>query len=111
MFRISQAFQRPTVKDSAAAALQELVWLGLDKKIEKGSKIGITAGSRGIQNLIPILRTAVDFVKGLGAEPFLLAAMGSHGGGAEKGQKEVLDSLGITEDALGAKVLTVPSAK
>jgi len=106
MYRITQAFQRPTVKDRAAAARQELVRLGLDKKIAKGSKIGITVGSRGIQNLIPILRAAVDFVKGLGAEPFLLAAMGSHGGGTEKGQKEVLDSLGITENELGAKVLT-----
>jgi hypothetical protein len=106
MYRITQTFQRPTEKDSAAAARQELVSMGLDKKIAKGSRIGITAGSRGIQNLIPILRTAVDFVKGLGAEPFLLAAMGSHGGGTEKGQKEILDSLGITEEALGAKVLT-----
>ena len=106
MYRITQAFQRPTVKDSAAAAKQELVRLGLDKKIAKGTKIGITVGSRGVQNLIPMLRTVVGFVKGCGAEPFLLAAMGSHGGGTEKGQKEVLDSLGITEDELGAKVLT-----
>jgi hypothetical protein len=106
MYHVTQTFQRPTVKDSATAARQELVRLGLDKKIAKGTKIGITVGSRGIQNLIPMLRTVVGFVKGCGAEPFLLAAMGSHGGGSEKGQKEVLDSLGITEDELGAKVLT-----
>jgi len=106
MYHVTQTFQRPTVKDSSAVAKQELVRLGLDKKIAKGTKIGITVGSRGIQNLIPMLRTVVGFVKGCGAEPFLLAAMGSHGGGTEKGQKEVLDSLGITENELGAKVLT-----
>jgi hypothetical protein len=106
MYRITQTFQRPTVKDSAEATQKALVALGLDKKIAKGSKIGITVGSRGIQNLIPILRTVIGFVKSLGAEPFLLAAMGSHGGGTEKGQKEVLDSLGITEDEFGVKILT-----
>jgi hypothetical protein len=106
MYRVTQTFERPKVNDIPAATRQELVSLGLDKKIAKGSRIGITVGSRGIQNLIPILSTAITFVKGLGAEPFLLAAMGSHGGGTEKGQKEVLDSLGITEEALGAKVLT-----
>ena len=106
MYRVTQTFERPKVNDIPAAVRQELAGLGLDKKIAKGSRIGITVGSRGIQNLIPMLSTAVDFVKKLGAEPFLLAAMGSHGGGTEKGQKEVLDSLGITEEALGAKVLT-----
>ncbi len=106
MYRVTQTFERPKVNDIPAAVRQELVSLGLDKKIAKGSRIGITVGSRGIQNLIPMISTAVDFVKKLGAEPFLLAAMGSHGGGTEKGQKEVLDSLGITEEALGAKVLT-----
>jgi hypothetical protein len=92
--------------DIPAATRAALVNLLLGQKIRAGQKIGITVGSRGIQNLLHILHTTVDFIKGLGCEPYLLAAMGSHGGGTESGQKEILDSLGITEEALGAKVLT-----
>jgi hypothetical protein len=55
---------------------------------------------------VPILKTAVGYIKELGGIPCLVAAMGSHGGGTAAGQKEVLDSLGITEEALGAPVVT-----
>lgn len=92
--------------DVAGATSDELASLRLDQKTRPGQKIGITVGSRGIQNLLSILHTTVNFIKGLGCEPYLLAAMGSHGGGTEDGQKEVLDSFGMTEEALGAKVLT-----
>jgi hypothetical protein len=103
---VQQSFPRPQVMDIFAATNDALLALRLDQKTSAGQKIGITVGSRGIQNLLPILRTTVDFIRELGCEPFLLAAMGSHGGGTEGGQKAVLDSLGITEEALGAKVLT-----
>ena len=103
---VQQSFPRPQVMDILAATNDALLTLRLNQKIRPGQKIGITVGSRGIQNLLPLLRTTVDFIRGLGCEPFLLAAMGSHGGGTEGGQTEVLESLGITEEALGAKVLT-----
>lgn len=63
-------------------------------------------GSRGIQNILTMLEVAVQAVRGCGASPVLLAAMGSHGGGTRQGQKDVLDSLGITEERLGAPVIT-----
>ncbi len=106
MYRLSQTFPRPQVGDVALAARRELEALGLQSRIAPGQKIGITAGSRGIQNLVPILKTAVGYIKELGGIPCLVAAMGSHGGGTAAGQKEVLDSLGITEEALGAPVVT-----
>jgi len=106
MYRLSQTFPRPQVGDVALAARRELEALGLQSRIVPGQKIGITAGSRGIQNLVPILKTAVGYIKELGGIPCLVAAMGSHGGGTAAGQKEVLDSLGITEEALGAPVVT-----
>jgi hypothetical protein len=106
VFYLQQTFPRPRVADIPTATNDALRSLHLDQKIRPGQKIGITVGSRGIRNLLPILRTTVDFIRESGGEPFLLAAMGSHGGGTESGQKEVLDSLGITEEALGAKVLT-----
>lgn len=106
MIKIKQTFPRPVLTDIPVAVKKELDTLLLAKKIRPGQKIGITVGSRGIQNINVILQTAVDYVKELGAQPHLLAAMGSHGGGTAAGQKEVLDSLGITEQALGAPVVT-----
>ncbi len=106
IFYVQQSFPRPQILDIPTATKDALRTLQLDQKILAGQKIGITVGSRGIQNLLPILRTTVDFIRELGSEPFLLAAMGSHGGGTENGQKKVLDSLGLTEETLGAKVLT-----
>jgi hypothetical protein len=106
VYYLLQTFPRPQIVDIPAATNDALRTLRLDQKIRAGQKIGITVGSRGIQNLLPILHTMVDFIREHGGEPYLLAAMGSHGGGTESGQKEVLDSLGIAEEALGARVLT-----
>jgi hypothetical protein len=104
MARIRQAFPRPVLADIEQTIKDELKKL-LAAKVIAGQKIGITAGSRGIQNIVPMLKVVVDYVRELGAEPVMLAAMGSHGGGTEQGQSEVLDSLGMTEQALGAQVL------
>ena len=104
MVRIRQHFDRASVADIPATVLRELD--KLKSAIPAGKTVGITVGSRGIQNILTILEIAVDFVKDCGATPVLLAAMGSHGGGVESGQKEMLDSLRITEERLGAKVIT-----
>ena len=106
MYRLRQHFARPTVAEIAIAVQQELAGLSLGDVIRPNQKIGITVGSRGIQNLLPMLKTCVDYLKDLEASPYLVAAMGSHGGGSEHGQREVLDSLGITETNLGAPVVT-----
>ncbi|MDU2063938.1 MAG: hypothetical protein E6713_03775 [Sporomusaceae bacterium] len=111
MYRVKQVFPRPLVNDLTKTVTEELEKLNLTVKIKSGQKIGITAGSRGIQNLLPLLKLTIDFVRSLGGEPYLLAAMGSHGGGTAAGQKEMLDGLGITEEALGAPVLTCAESK
>lgn len=104
MVRLQQHFDRAAVTDVAGTVRRELD--RLRRAIPPGKTVGITVGSRGIQNILLILETAVQYVKDCGATPVLLSAMGSHGGGTEAGQKEVLDSLGITEERLGAKVIT-----
>lgn len=103
MVQVQQRFERPVVNDIAATLECELSLF--EEDIKPGMKVGLTVGSRGIQNILLILETTVNFVKAKGAIPILLAAMGSHGGGTEAGQKEVLDSLGITEERLGAQVI------
>lgn len=73
-------------------------------QIKPGMRIGITAGSRQIANIVLITRTIVDFVKGKGGCPFILAAMGSHGGATREGQLKVLDNFGITEESMGCPI-------
>ena len=72
--------------------------------IHPGMHIGITAGSRGITNIPVILKTLVEYIRSLDAQPFLIAAMGSHGGATSEGQRAVLAGLGITEESMGCPI-------
>ena len=72
--------------------------------INKGSNIAIAVGSRGIANIKTIVKNVVDSVKGEKANPFVIPAMGSHGGATAEGQKKILKSYGITEDFLKAPI-------
>jgi hypothetical protein len=101
--RVRQVFERPKVLDVPAETASEFARLGLGKRVS-GKRVGITVGSRGIADILPILRALVGLVRANGGEPILLAAMGSHGGGTEEGQLAVLRSLGITSSALDAPV-------
>jgi hypothetical protein len=73
-------------------------------KVPDGGEIAIGAGSRGIANLATIVRGVVDAVKKLGYEPFVFPAMGSHGGATAEGQREMLASLGVTEESIGCEI-------
>ncbi len=73
-------------------------------QITPGARIAVTAGSRGISNLQQIVSAAVDWLKERGAEPFIVPAMGSHGGATPEGQASVLADYGITMEAVGAPV-------
>jgi hypothetical protein len=75
------------------------------RKVEPGAKIGLTAGSRGIADIVPILSAVVRFVKEKGCQPWIIPAMGSHGGGTPEGQLKLLAGLGITEEAIGAPLV------
>ena len=103
MVRIRQNFPRPVVSDIPASVREAMG--KLLPQVAEGHTVGLTVGSRGIRNILPILETAIACVREKGATPVLLSAMGSHGGGTAAGQKEILDSLGITQERLGAKIL------
>ncbi len=104
IFRVRQKFQTPAVKDVAAEVEAQLTRLGLGRRVRPGQSVAIGAGSRGIANFPVILRAIVDHLKGLGARPFVVPAMGSHGGGTAEGQLGVLHSYGITEASLGCPI-------
>jgi len=97
MFRLRQHFERPRVEDISAAVDGALSELELDQRIHPGQSVAVTAGSRGVAHIAVLLRSAVAHLKRLGAKPFLVPAMGSHGGATAEGQRKLLHRYGITE--------------
>lgn len=104
MVRVRQHFERPRVEDVPATIRAELQRLSLERTIRPGQTVALTAGSRGITDIPLILRSVVEFLKELGAKPYLVPTMGSHGGGTAEGQRGVLESYGITESYVGAPI-------
>ena len=104
IFRIRQKFDRPVVEDIPSEVASELSRLNLDTTIQPGESVAITAGSRGIANIHIIIKSIVDHLKGLGAEPFVVPAMGSHGGATAEGQQVIVEGYGITEDYVGCPI-------
>src|ERR1700736_4860859 len=70
-------------------------------RLTRNARIGITAGSRGIANMPAILRACGDAIREVAAHPFIIPAMGSHGGATADGQRDVLLGYGITRESVG----------
>ena len=104
MLRLRQRFDAPTLEDIPAAVRAEVAALGLAPKIKPGDSVAVSVGSRGIANIALITKTLVEELKALGAEPFLVPAMGSHGGGVAEAQRAIIEGYGVTEDYVGAPI-------
>ncbi|MFO0876585.1 MAG: lactate racemase domain-containing protein [Gemmataceae bacterium] len=102
--RIRQHLERPQVSDIPGTVRQEMEKLNLGSRIRPGQTVALTAGSRGIANIPIILKAVADSLKQLGAKPFLVPTMGSHGGGVAEGQRKILESYGITEEFVGVPI-------
>lgn len=102
LFKIRQRLDRSRLDDPRAALRDQLT--KLDGLIHPRARIAIAAGSRGIDNLALFVRDMSDYVKERGAHPFVVPAMGSHGGATAEGQADLLKLYGISEDAIGAPV-------
>jgi hypothetical protein len=98
MARVRQRFDAPSLADVEGAVAAELGCL--EGKVTPGMRVGITAGSRGIANVAPIVRAVGAAVRRLGGSPFVIPAMGSHGGATAEGQTEVLAGYGITPETV-----------
>jgi hypothetical protein len=105
--RVRQEFSKEQIEDVPSAVFTALQPL----KLQPGMRICLTCGSRGIDNNAVIIRAVVDFCKQQGAEPFAIPAMGSHGGATAEGQREMLRSLGITEEAIGCPIYSSMETK
>ncbi|HEY0582633.1 MAG TPA: DUF362 domain-containing protein [Chloroflexota bacterium] len=92
------------VQDVAANVRAELARIGLAQRLQPGWSVAITAGSRGIADIPLVIRSVAEVVREAGAEPFVVPAMGSHGGATPDGQRHVLAEYGITEQSVGAPI-------
>ena len=106
MYRVRQVFDAPRVGNLEETLNREIASIRAGDLIRPGARIALTAGSRGIAHIDHILRHLVQTVRQKGGHPFLLPAMGSHGGGTSVGQVEVLKSLGVTEESTGAPIVS-----
>lgn len=104
MVEVHQKIQSPKLDDFASEIRKELRKADLKGKIKPGAEIAVTAGSRGIVHYAEILATVVDEVKRAGGKPFLIPAMGSHGGASPEGQVSLLKDHGITAESVGAPI-------
>ena len=104
MFRLRQRFEAPRVDDLPGEVHAQLARLPLAEKVKPGQSVAITAGSRGVANIHVILRSVVEHLRQLGAEPFIVPAMGSHAGGTAEGQQKIVESYGITEAYTGVPI-------
>lgn len=104
MARVRQHFDAPVLADLPTAIHAELDRIDTASIVRSGETVAITAGSRGVANVATAVRATVDYLKGIGAKPFVVPAMGSHGGATSEGQRAVLEHYGITEATVGAPV-------
>lgn len=104
MFRATQTFPNERVEDAASETRRQLERANVRPLIRPGMTIAVTGSSRGIANMNIILRETVSFLKEAGAIPFIIPAMGSHGGSTAEGQRQILTGYGITEEFCGCPI-------
>ena len=95
---VAQPLPSAHIDECRAEVQRRLFDFGLRERVKSGHRIAITAGSRGFGGFLPILSGIAAAVRDCGAEPFLIPAMGSHGGATPAGQTEILRRLGVTDE-------------
>jgi hypothetical protein len=101
---LKQHFVTNSLQDIAGTVRSELHNLKLSERIFPGQTVAITAGSRGIANINTVYAEVVKALIAIGAEPFLVPSMGSHGGATAAGQMKLLAGYKVTEDTIGAPI-------
>src|SRR5438128_11405140 len=104
MFAVRQRFPASPRLDIPAVIRSEVKAENVLGRLKPGAHIAVAAGSRGIANIRGIVAAGVEALRTAGAKPFILPAMGSHGGATPEGQVEVLAAYGITEAAMHVAV-------
>ncbi|MFP4057252.1 MAG: lactate racemase domain-containing protein [Candidatus Brocadiia bacterium] len=104
LVRLRQIFERPRVDDVGEAVRRELARAGVASHVGRGDQVAVAVGSRGIANLPQIVAATVRGLRAAGGEPFVVPAMGSHGGATAGGQARTLAHLGVSSASVGVPV-------
>jgi len=104
MVKIRQKLEAPRLENIAQELKDGMARSRLKERVKPNDEVAVTAGSRGIANIFQITTAIIEELKRLGARPFIVPAMGSHGGATAEGQIEVLAGYGITEDSVGVPI-------
>ena len=104
MVKVKQNFDATKIEDFQAALTKELNQEKIKATVKPGMEIAIAVGSRGVDKLVDKTAITVKFLQELGAKPFIVPSMGSHGGATAEGQRQVLEHLGVTEEAVNAEI-------
>ncbi len=103
---LRQTQPQPAIRDVAGEVRRLWQQSRLPQQLRRGDRVAVAVGSRGIANLSTMVRTTLATLRDLGTRPFIVAAMGSHGGGTAEGQRHLLAEYGISEAALDVPVKT-----
>jgi hypothetical protein len=103
---LRQILAQPVLTDVAAEVRRQWQESRLPERVRRGDRVAVAVGSRGIANLATMARATLEVLRDLGALPFVVAAMGSHGGATAAGQRQLLAEYGISEQALRVPVKT-----
>ena len=106
LYRIRQQLDSDEIGDAARTVTHEVDTADYKLRVHPGMKVAVTAGSRGIDRIAEVLQSLVAWLRARGAEPFIVTAMGSHGGGTAEGRVAVLEKLGITVESVGAPIVS-----
>lgn len=102
--RIRQQLDDTDIGSIPGAIAREFAKPGIGDQIKPGNRVALTAGSRGIDRIAEVLRACVDEIRNRGGEPFIIPAMGSHGGATAEGQMALIEHYGVTEESMGAPI-------
>lgn len=104
MYAVTQVFPDEELQNIRGKLDEDFRQEKIRNTIKKNQQIAVLVGSRGISNLAEIVKGTIDNIKALGACPFIVPAMGSHGGGIAEEQRKIIEGYGITEEAMGAPI-------
>jgi len=102
MVKVEQVFADEHLEDTVAAVKAQAAPFAA--QMREGASAAVLVGSRGVTDINLIAKAVVDTLRDAGVKPFIIPAMGSHGGGTSEGQEEILRGYGITAETMGVPI-------
>jgi hypothetical protein len=106
LYRIQQRFDVSSIDDVAQTVRDEFASFTLPTRVRSGQSVAVGVGSRGTHDLMILVKTVVECLRAMQLKPYIIPAMGSHGGATAEGQAQVLAELGITEESVKALIVS-----